>query len=465
MPEKSSLLAGGTIRAVLILALPVLAEQILAVGVGLVDTWLTGNFLPGDKYLAAIGQISYLLWLIPNFFAFICIGATALVSRFTGAHDAALANRAANQAVFLGALVAVFVTAWLAVGGDWLIRILQLPPDAADLASLYLSYIIPVVPAIMAERIMIACLHGAGDSVSGMLTRVIVNICNVLLSIALVVGWGPLPEMGWAGIALGTAISHVIGAAILFAILIRGRAGLRLQWQYLRPDTVLAARLLKVGIPGGIDVLLILTCHLWFLALINGLGTAQAAAHSLGIRIESLAYLPGAAFQIAATTLAGQYLGAEQPRQAGRSVLVSVLLGGGIMVLAAIVFFAAGFTLANFFTGGANQATSVQTAGLLRIAAFAMLPLAISMIVSGALRGAGDTRWPMIINMLGMLGVRIPGTYLMLGPLSNWAARLGSSREDGILYAAWLVMVADIAVRAALVTARFFQGGWKYSRV
>ena len=453
------------VRAVLLLAIPVLAEQILAVGVGLVDTWLTGNYLPGDKYLAAIGQMAYLLWLVPNLFSFVAIGATALVSRFVGGNEGELANRAANQAFLLGTVMSVGITIGLAFGGGALIRILGLPPEAAKLAEVYLSCIVPVIPAIMFERIAIACLHGAGDTVSGMVTRIIVNISNVLFSIGLVTGWGPLPEMGWMGIGLGTAISHVIGAAILMAILLRGRAGLRIRLSGMKLDRSLSFRLLRVGVPGGVDVLLILFCHLWFVALINGIGTAQAAAHSLGIRIESLAYLPGTAFQVAATTLAGQYLGAKDPERAKRSVLISVLFGSVVMILAGVVFVFGGQWLTELFTGGANPDTANQAATLLRVAALAMPFLAIAMITNGALRGAGDTRWPMVINLIGMLGVRIAGAYLVLGPLINWAGSLSSNREDGILIAIWFVMVADLVVRSTLVAARFFQGGWTETKV
>lgn len=465
MSNQPTEFQSNTVRAVLFLALPVLAEQILAVGVGLVDTWLTGNYLPGDKYLAAIGQIAYLLWLIPSLFSFISVGATALVSRFVGARDLDLANRSANQAFLLGLIFAAAETVGLFLGGGLLIRILQLPPEAAELAEEYLRYLVPVIPAIAIERISIACLQGAGDTISGMLVRVLVNVCNVILSIALVTGWGPLPEMGWGGIALGTALSHVIGATILLGILLRGRAGLQLTIEKLKPNYTLSWRLLRVGIPGGVDVLLILLGHLWFVSLINGLGTAQAAAHSLAIRIESLGYLPGAAFQVAATTLSGQYLGARDPARASRSVLISVLLGGIVMLGAGFTFYFAGTTWANFFTGGANPATATEAAALLRIGAFGMPVLAVAMIVSGALRGAGDTRWAMVINMIGMLGVRVPGTYLMIGAFSGWAGTLAATPTDGILRAAWFVMVADLLVRATLTSIRFFQGGWRHAKV
>lgn len=449
---------------VLGLAAPVLAEQILAVGVGLVDTWLTGNFLPGDDYLAAIGQMAYLMWLIPSLFTFVSIGTTAVVARSVGADEKDVANRAANQSLLLGTVMTVLVTTWLWFGGDQLIGWLQLPADAAKHASVYLRYLVPVIPAIMLERVSIAALQGAGDTISGMIVRIIVNISNVALSLGLVLGWGPLPEMGWSGIAMGTALSHVVGSVILLMLLLRGRAGVQIRIDELRPDPELARRILRIGIPGGCDVLLILVCHLWFVSLINGMGTAAAAAHSLGIRIESLAYLPGAAFQIAATTLAGQYLGAKRPDRAGRSVLLALAMGGSVMLLAGTVFFFFGGTLTHVFAGAGNPTTSAQAAELLKIIAVAMPFLATAMIVSGALRGAGDTRWPMIINVIGMACLRIPGTYLVLGTFRERILAL-DGRDFSLLRAIWFVVLADLIVRAGLVLVRFLQGGWKQVQV
>ena len=121
------------------------------------------------------------------------------------------------------------------------------------------------------------------------------------------------------------------------------------------------------------------------------------------------------------------------------------------MVCAGIIFFFFGQLLTAFFTGGSNPATSAQAAFLLKLASVAMPSLAIAMIMSGALRGAGDTRWPMAINLIGMLGVRIPGAYLVVGPLAGLASQLAPARSDGILIAAWCVMILDLTIRALLV--------------
>src|SRR5690606_11408082 len=129
----------------------------------------------------------------------------------------------------------------------------------------------------------------------------------------------------------------------------KGRAGLQLSQPAFRTDMDLIRRLLRIGIPGGTDILSIVLCQLWFVRIVNELGMLAAAGHGVAIRIESLAYLPGAAFQVAAATLCGQYLGAGDHRRATRSVLTACLVGGGLMTAAGLLFFFAAEPLTGLF--------------------------------------------------------------------------------------------------------------------
>jgi putative MATE family efflux protein len=305
----------------------------------------------------------------------------------------------------------------------------------------------------MVESIAIACFRGAGDTSAGMLGMGIVNVVNISLSWGLTIGLGPLPELGWDGIAIGTAVGHGVGGLLMLAFLIRGRAGLKLELRGLRPDLVMIRRILRIGIPGAVDILTIIVSQLWFLKIVNELGDVSAAAHGVAIRVESFAFLPGAAFQVAAATLAGQYLGARQPRQATRSVRLTVLVAAGVMIVAGIFFFSFGETLARLMVDPRQAHVAVLAARLLRIVAFGMPLLATVMVLTGGLRGAGDTRWPLVFSLIGYLGIRIPLAYLFTGPL-------GYGVEG-----AWYAMVIDLGVRSLLVGIRFAQGDWQRTAV
>src|SRR5690606_5997135 len=213
------------------------------------------------------------------------------------------------------------------------------------------------------------CLHGAGDTVTGLWVMSAVNAINIVIGAGLVIGIGPLPRLGWTGLAIGTAASHVCGAVLILAALWWGRGGLRLRWSLFRAEWDLMRRILRIGIPGGLDVSAVLFCHLWYVSIINALGTVEAAAHGLGIRIESLSYLPATAFQVAAATLAGQALGAGDRLRATRSVWMSLLVGGSMMVSAGVLFFFGGGWLTKLFLGDRSESVALLTVPLLRIVA------------------------------------------------------------------------------------------------
>jgi putative MATE family efflux protein len=444
------------------LALPVLAEESLMILVGYTDWWLVGHYLGTTPHKAAMGLMAYVLWLLPSLFAAVSIGATALVAHFVGGTDRDAATRVTNQALLIGTGLAVVATVVSAAGGQYFIRAMQLESEAASLASRYLAIVVPVIPFIMVEQVAAACLRGAGDTVSGFLAKCVVNVVNIGLSTMLILGPGAIPKLGWEGLAIGTACGHLVGGSLLLALLVRGRAGLRIRKHLMRPDLSLIRRLLRIGLPGGIDVLSVLTCHLVYVAIINSLGTLPAAAHGLGVQIEALAYLPGAAFMVAATTLCGQLLGAGQPERAARGVLLACAVACSIMTAAALVFFCAGTLLTSFFTGSTTDPASTVTADLLKIVAISTPALGVVQVLTGGLRGAGDTRVPLAITFVGLLLVRIPlACVFAWGEFEIPVVQLTVKGLQLGVYGAWWAMTIDVVLRAILTATRFWQGGWR----
>lgn len=448
------------------LALPVLAEESLTLLVGYTDWWLAGRYLPGVEYRAAMGLMTYVLWLIPSTFAAIAIGATALVARFVGAGNREDARRVAHQALLLGALLTVIVVVAVLLGGRSLVGMMQLEGRAAELALRYIWILTPVIPAIMIEQIGVACLRGAGDTVSGFAAKSIVNVVNVVVSTLLVLGPGIVPKLGWEGLAIGTACGHGLGGLLVLSLLLRGRAGLGLELRGMLPNFELIRRLWRIGFPGGADVLAVVGCHFTYLAIINSLGVQAAAAHGLGVQIEAMAYLSCYAFHVAASTMTGQLLGAGDSRRATRSAIEACVVGVMLLTLAAFVFYFAGEWLAGFFTGDIHDPTAIATGRLLKIVAFSTPPLAVVMVMTGALRGAGDTRWPLAVTFVGLIGLRLP-----LACLFAWESIpiLGLDIViPGLGYGvagAWWAMVIDVVLRSVLLVGRFWQGSWKEVKV
>ena len=458
----------GTFRPALILVGPVFVEQVLALTVGFTDKWLAGNLLTGPEYLAAVGLVAYCIGFMPGFFAVPAVAATALVARSVGAGDLPAARQAAAQAFLVGAFLVVAVGLLaLAVGGAG-VRALGLPAESTALALEYLGIVLPALPAMMIIAVGVAVLRGGGDMMAGLLTMSVVNLVNAGASFALGCGLWGLPHLGWQGLAWGTLAGYWLGACCVVALLARPSRGMRPQRADWWPSGSLLRRVCRVGVPAGTDALANATCHLSFLSIVNRLGNVDAAAHAVAITIESLAFLPGSAFGVAATTLSGQFLGAGDPARARSSVWLVAGACIGLMTAVGLVFWGAADGLAAWFVGGAQRQPEVAllTARLVRIVAFAQPPLAMLLVFSGALRGAGATRPPLVVNFLGLLIIRLPLAMLLAWPEVPLPGGLPTLPGCGWgAVGAWYAMAADLAARGLAMLIIFSRSGWTRTRV
>jgi putative MATE family efflux protein len=444
-------------RKVLRLSGPVLVEQFLLYLVTLSDTLLTGRYF-SEEHLAAVTVAGYLLWFLGSLLTLVSVGATALVARLVGAGDRAEATRITQQAIAMALMLGTLtmVIGWAVV--PEVVRLMNLRGPSADLATLFLRIVLTSTPLLACTSAGIACLRGAGDTRTGMWVMILVNAINVGLCWSLVRGLGPFPKLGFSGIAIGTASGEGVGGLVVLAILARGRSGLRLDGPGLRPVWATIRRILRISMPAAGESLSGMICQLWFLSLINRLGPVATAAHGVAIRCEALGFLTVTAFAVAASTLTGQYLGAHRPDLARRAARTA--WGLGVLVLSAIglLLYTQAEPMFAFFLGGQKPLVAAEGVPVLRVVAFALPSLATINVLSGALRGAGDTRWPWLFVLLGYLLVRLPLTYWLTTPEAYGGLGWG-------LFGAWIAMFADLSVRAGLVMARFLQGGWRHIRV
>ena len=390
------------------------------------------------------------------------------MSRSVGAGDLPGARRAAAQSLLVAAVLTAAVLWLVTMFGDRFVEALGLPSGSTALASRYLAIVLPALPAMMVIHVGVAVLRGAGDMWAGLLAMSVVNLVNAGASFALAVGAAGLPRLGWEGLAWGTTVGYCLGAGCVIGLLCRQGRGLRPGRTDWLPDGSWLGRILHVGVPAGLDALANASCHLAFLSIVNRLGDVAAAAHSVAITIESLAFLPGSAFMVVAATLAGQFLGAGDERRARRSVWLAAMACATLMSVAGIVFLATADTLAAWFVGGGSRQPEVAalTAQLVRIVAFAQPPLALLMVFSGGLRGAGATRLPLAVNFLGMLLVRLPLAAFLARTSIELPAGLGTVPGLGLAaIGAWYAMAADLSVRGLAMLILFTRKNWSRVRV
>jgi putative MATE family efflux protein len=454
-------------RQVLALALPALAQQYLHLIVQLSDQLLAVHFpLPEgqdrERYLSALTTAGYLYWFVSSYTVVVSVGSTALVARFVGANDFPMAKHATGQSVLLAGVFGLVGAVAGLLGLPALIEALRLEGGAARACVEFLTPLAALLAFQITESACAACLAGAGDTKTGLKVLGLVAVLNVPLAWGLSYGVGPVPGLGFVGIALGTGLSHVIGCVTLLVILARGRSGLKLHLAHLVPDLPLIRRLLWVSVPAAIDSLSVAFCQLWFLSLVNRLGDTAASAHGIALRWEALGFLSGAAFGTAAMALVGQNLGARTPHRAARCGWTAYAIGGGVMCVMGLLFFILARPMFRLFCPDAHLQPVVE-AGVpaLRLIACAMPALAAQIIFTAALRGAGDTRVPVLFSWFGFLCVRLPLAYLLTAPRVDLGTLGSIPGYDMGLLGAWVAMCSDLWVRGTFFALRFAGGRWK----
>lgn len=468
-PQSGSFLQ-SLLRA-LSLAAPAVGLQTLVLLVNLTGRWLAGNATSAtaaDQLALQGAQTTcfYLSWMIASFGILASAGATALVSRLVGAGDWDGANRAMHQAVLVAA--AVGVAGWL-LGGfgiDGLLALLNLDGTAALYARQFLQAMLLLLPFQLLATTLNASLAGAGDTRTPLKIGAWATAANLPLAWIGFRGFGTWPGLGLAGIAWGAGLSQALGTIALVGMLARGRSGLRLQRSLLKPDRRLLARLLHISLPAAAESLSMVAGQMVFLSVVNRLGDAARGAHGIALGWESMAEMFGMAFGIAASVLVGQNLGAGRPDEARRSGLAAYACGSLLMAVGGALFFIFATPLFEFYCPKPEQAP-VIAAGVpvLRLVAFAMPALAACHIFSSALRGAGDTRYPLLFTTAGFFSVRLPLTFFLCESVVNIP---GLAPLPGLglgLYGCWLAMVADLWFRGLLYARRFAGGRWQSVRV
>jgi MATE family, multidrug efflux pump len=446
----------GLRRSVLLLALPAVGEQVLNTLVGLADTFLVGHLdelaaarlgYDSATALAGVGLANQMVWLVTVLFIATSVGSTALIARARGANDMAAANRTLRQSMIIGLAMGLVATVLsLALATPFLL-LLGAGPDVLPRSVSFLHIAALTFTPAALLFIGTATLRGAGDTRTPLYVMLGVNAVNIAISWLLVNGNLGAPTLGVAGSAIGAAVARGGGGLVLIGILLRGRSGLKLSLD-LRPDPELLRRIARVGLPSAGEQLVFQGALLLFIRFITGLGTLAYAAHNVVLNIEGLSFLPGMGYAVASTALVGQALGAGRPADAEASAYEALLQGGLMMTVLGVIMALFPHQLIGLFTDDPLVAETGAMA--MRIAGAFQPMLALNFVMSGGLRGAGDTRWPLYSKIISTWGVRLPLIWLLLG--------LG-------LTGAWIAMGSDFVVQGLLALWRFRKGGWKTMRV
>lgn len=431
------------------LAWPAVLDNLLHTLTTTVDMIMVGRL--GAAALASVGLGGQVLFIFQSLMIAVTVGTVAMVARSIGERDTEKARKVLEQSLFFGALVTGIATPFLSFfAGDFL-HIYRAEEVVLLLASHYLEIAILGTAFIFVCLASAQALRGAGDTKTPLIISSIINGTNIGLNYVFIFGKLGFPPMGVRGAALGTTSAFVLGAILYIFLLWQKKLKLHISFRGFTPNISIVKRILSIGTPAALEQLVIQMGFLVYMVIITSFGTESIAAHQIGIRIQSFSFMPGFGFAIAATALVGQNLGAKNPEAAEKSGWEACKLAILLMVGVAVLIFILAEDVARIFVN--DQAVIDKAVIFIRILAFGEPAIAIHFTLGGALRGAGDTKWPLYASTAGLYGFRIP-LALFLGVIIG----LG-------VIGAWIAMTVEYFIRSFFVSWRFKRGGWKSIKV
>jgi putative MATE family efflux protein len=435
-------------RTILSLAVPSVTESLLSTLVYLVDTALISR-LDDPVALAAVGFSSTLMWAADGLFQAMSVSAAAMVARFWGRHEFERAREVAGQGLILSAVVALLLMGALIPLAGAFLSTMGAERAVVESGTRYLRILLATSAVSFPLSVTNSIMRATGDTRKPMYITGLMNVVNVFASYVLIFGAGSMPRLGLRGAALATSAARTLGGGIGLAVLFSSHTPIRLQLEHLRRmDVHLIGRIVRIATPNIGETVVSRLGFMLFTRILATLGTVAVAAHQVALRVESLAYMPAWGLATATAALVGQALGAQKQDVAETGIRRALLAGNGIMALLGGVLSAGAPIITGWF-GVRDPVMLTMASTAIRVSALELFGLCSLMILGGCLRGAGDTRTPMIVTMVGTFLFRVPLTYLSAVVL------------EGGLRGVWLATAVDWSMRALIMFALYRRGAWK----
>ncbi len=420
--------------------------------VGMVDIMMVGRL--GPSSIAAVAVANRLIFILIGALQALAVGATALVAQYTGAGNKKQANQVVWQSLMGAFLLALILSTIGVIFAPRLVRGMlslmeTLDESVLQQATMYLRIVLISMIFGLPQILINALLQGFGDMKTPLYIMTISNVLNVVGNYVLIFGAGPFPELGVTGAAIATGFARVVGCLIGLFFLIRGNSYTKLDTKQIsfRLDIGVLKKILEIGVPASLEQFIRQSVMIIYSFLVASLGTLSLAANEILMNAQAISFMPGFGLGVAATTLVGQSLGANNKELAQRYGLETMKLGVLLMGSVAVVLLIWPHLLISLYTNDPQVLREATSS--MRIVAVLQPLIAVFIILSGALRGAGDTKWVLYVTLIGNWGVR-----LILGVIVAFYFHFG-------LIGFWVVNAIDIAVRALLIFCRYRSGLWK----
>lgn len=418
-------------RRVISLAIPAALKQLLDIVQLLIDMLMVGTL--GIAALAAVGLSMQFMMLIQTLMGIYVVGGSAVISRYIGSGRSKRAGSVAYVTAIMAFALSFVIMTIGYYGSESFFRLMGSDAEVIKLGSIYFGTLSLGMLLIFMDTLAFTVLSAAGDTKSSLYIKIFSATLHAGLNYLFIFGHGGFEPMGIVGASYATLCAYG------FSLFLYG-------WLFYRTKKIRVVaifhwsdvkRIVTIGFPAVAERFIGISAFLIFVWLIASYGTQALAGYQVGARIEAFAFMPGYGFSVAAMVLSGQYLGAKQKENAYAAGLLSMKIAVIFMGSVGVVLVIFPYYLAHFFT---NDTETIESAVLyLRLVGATQIPLAVTFVLSGALRGAGATRMTLRISTTSM-----------------WCFRI---------LPAWLVVhygMSIIGVYLAMAIETFIKGVWYY---
>ena len=433
---------------------PVFIEVLLGSLFGMVDMMMVGRIPElAAQAVSAVGMTNQPVFLGLSFVQALNVGGTAIIARYYGAKKYKNISLVLKHVMLLAMLGFVLpISVLMILLAPYVLSFLGADASVIEVGSAYFRVIMLGFIFQSFSFTMTAALRGIGETKIPMRNNLIANSLNVLGNAVLIYGLFGFPVLGVTGAAISTALSNVIAMSLNLRYVLSKKSVLYLDFkEKFEFRFEMMKDLIRIGLPTALEQLALRVGIISFLNIVSGLGTNVYAAHQISLNILNLTYSPAQAFGITASTLMGQSLGAKNEQLARMYTRMCQRIGFVIAIGMSLFIFFGSQTLAEFYSTEPEIIRNTMIA--LTIVAFVQPFQSHQLITSGALRGAGDTVWPLIAIFVGSIVIRVSLGYIFVNIIG-----LG-------LAGAWYAVFIDQFIRWLIILFRFKSGKWKNIRI
>lgn len=445
---------GRIARQVIDFTLPIMLGNVLMSVYGIINMIWVGRLL-GHKAVAAVSASLPIIMLMPSFLIGLGMATNVLIAQAFGRRDTLMLKKILSNSFFASLVFCLLISIVALLFRRSVLNWVQAPTEIYEMALSYLTIMMATLVFQFFINWMNGMLRGLGDARTVVKILIMLALLNVTLVPLCILGIGPLPPLGVAGAAWGTALAAVITCVVGYMYLLRFNPYINLRnWEYTL-DWQIIREVFVIGVPASLQMIVVSLAGVIIIALVNRYGTAVTAAFGIGMQIDMLATIPFMSIGMAATTIAGQNLGARRLDRVFETLRISVYFGLALGLACTVLLLLFSREIGSIFLS-----SSAENARVLSVVrdyylwiAFIFPCFAVIFAIQGVLRSAGDTMALLGLSFIAMFVIRIPLAYVLAGP-----AGFG---PDGI----WIAMVSSSALAVILNWLYYRKGPWKEKRL